>query len=136
MDDAQLTLDELDGGPWGDPPPGATHLMRTVHALRRRPVGELDVEDLRILLGQRIAPTVLVPLALDVLERDPLAEGDYYPGDLLVALLGVPAGHWLRHPDQAERLDGVLAAVSALGDLDACDAPGDVIHEAIRAHRA
>jgi CDI immunity proteins len=136
MDDTQLTLDELDGGPWDDPPPGATHLIRTVHALRRRPVGELDVEDLRILLGQRIAPAVLVPLALDVLQRDPLAEGDYYPGDLLVALLGVSAGYWIRHPDQADRLDGVLAAVTALGDLDAHDAPGDVIHEAIRAHRA
>jgi CDI immunity proteins len=136
MDDAQLTLDELDGGPWGDPPPGATHLMRTVHALRRRPVGELDVEDLRILLGQRIAPAVLVPLALDVLERDPLAEGDYYPGDLLVALLRTPAEYGIQHPDQAERLDGVLAAVAALGDLEAHDAPPDVIQNAIRAYRA
>ncbi|WP_410636547.1 contact-dependent growth inhibition system immunity protein [Amycolatopsis sp. cmx-4-83] len=31
-----------------------------------------------------------MPLALDLLERDPLAEGDFHPGDLLVALLKVP----------------------------------------------
>ncbi|MFC7276617.1 contact-dependent growth inhibition system immunity protein [Paractinoplanes rhizophilus] len=37
----------------------------------------------------------LVPLALDQVEQDPLAEGDFYPGDLLDALIRrVPDSYW------------------------------------------
>ncbi|WP_433827519.1 contact-dependent growth inhibition system immunity protein [Actinoplanes sp. CA-015351] len=85
--------------------------MATVHALRSRPIGELGTESLRLLISRQVGLAVLVPEALGVLEADPLAEGDFYPGDLLTAVLRVPAEHWAVHPDQGARLRAVLAAV-------------------------
>jgi hypothetical protein len=53
----------------------------------------------------------LVPLAVARLDREPLAEGDFYPGDLLAAVLRVPAEYWTAHPGQRRRLRAVLVAV-------------------------
>jgi hypothetical protein len=47
---------------------------------------------------------VLVPLAIERLRDDPLAEGDLYPGDLLAALRRVDPGFWRRQPALAAAL--------------------------------
>ncbi|MDT8909991.1 contact-dependent growth inhibition system immunity protein [Amycolatopsis sp. PS_44_ISF1] len=85
-----LSLEQIEDSYWGDPPADATRLVATAHALRRRPIGTLDVEDLRLLLGQQEGVEVLTPLALTKLEGNPLAEGDFYPGDLFEAVLKNP----------------------------------------------
>ncbi|MEV4345589.1 contact-dependent growth inhibition system immunity protein [Actinoplanes sp. NPDC049596] len=113
----QQSLEEIEGKAWGDPPADASRLVATVYALRRRPVGTLGIEGLRVLIGQKEGLETLVPLALDELERDPLAEGDFYPGDLLASVLRVPHSYWQRHSDQATRLRAVTDAVD-LDDLD------------------
>lgn len=61
--------------------------MATAHALRSRPIGTLTVEDLRLLIGQDIGLPVLLPLAVEVLRDNPLAEGHMYEGDLLRAVV-------------------------------------------------
>jgi hypothetical protein len=58
---------------------------------------------------------VLVPLALERVEADPLTEGDYYPGDLLAAILSIPGSHWHANPEQRDRLSAVLDAVTDHG---------------------
>ena len=64
------------------------------------------------MIGQGLALDHLIPRALAILERDPLAEGDFYPGDLLAKVLEEPEpSYWQQHPEQAQRLriliDGV-----------------------------
>jgi hypothetical protein len=86
------TLDEVDGA-WGDAP-DATGLILRCYALRRKPLEDLTVEDLRLGIGQEIALRHLMPLAIRVLELNPLAEGDMYQGDLLNAVLNVGADFW------------------------------------------
>jgi hypothetical protein len=114
----EQSLEEIEGHAWGDAPADATKLIATVHELRRKPIGLLEVEDLRVLLGQREGVPVLVPRALDILEHDPLAEGDYYPGDLLNAVLNrVPANYWAAHPGESARLLALVAMI----DLDEVD---------------
>jgi hypothetical protein len=104
----ERSLEEVEANRWGDAPEGASRLVKTVHELRRRPVGALGVEDLRLLVSQDVGRDTVVPIALAVVERDPLAEGDFYPGDLLSALLRrVPAEYWRAHPDLAARLRAV-----------------------------
>lgn len=118
MQGTEQSLEQIEGDVWGDPPAGATRLIVTVHELRHRPVDQLGIEDLRVLIAQRVGLEVLVPLALTRLENDPLAEGDFYPGDLLVAVLRVHQGYWRSHPGEAARLRTVAASV----DLDELDA--------------
>jgi hypothetical protein len=114
--DEELTLEQIEGNSWGDPPLGATRLMATVHALRRKPIGALTAEDLRVLIAQQVGLGVVVPRGLARLEDNPLLEGDYYPGDVLVALLRVPTAYWLAHRQQLVQLETIIGSVE---DADA-----------------
>ena len=109
--DEELSLEEIEGSSWGDPPPGATRLIANVHALRRKPIGALTAEDMRVLIAQKVGLNVVLPRALTRLEQSPLLEGDFYPGDVLVAVLRVPAAYWLSNPTQLARLEKVIASV-------------------------
>ena len=110
--DKSRSLEEIEDDYWGDPPADATRLISTAYALHKRPIGALDVEGLRLLISQQIGLDALVPLALDNVERDPLAEGDFYPGDLLDALMRrVPESYWQAHEDQRARVRTVAEAL-------------------------
>lgn len=110
--DRSRSLEEIEDDRWGDPPADATRLISTAHALRTRPISALDAEGLRLLISQQIGLDTLVPLALDHVERDPLAEGDFYPGVLLDALMRrVPQSYWQAHEDQRARVRTVAEAL-------------------------
>ena len=47
------------------------------------------VEDLQIMIGQQIGLPYLVPITLQRLRANVLAEGAFYPGDLLANVLRV-----------------------------------------------
>ena len=81
---ANKTLEEIDGQRWPTPC-CASYLEATTTSLRKKPLGQFTTEDLRIMIAQDIGAEVLKPFALAVLREDPMAEGDYYPGDLLEA---------------------------------------------------
>jgi len=122
----QLTLDQLDPPAWGEPD-FDSGLVQACHRLRRKPIGEFVVEDLRIMIGQQIGLRWLMPLALEVLERDPLAEGDFFPGDLLSSVLGPPVEFWAEEPGLRSRLSAVLERL---------DEVPDVLSVGVRAFRA
>ena len=84
------TLEQLEKDVWG-PPEYPSHVVTTCHALRKKPLRDFSVEDLRIMIGQGIGLAHLLPKALDILEETPLAEGDFFPGDLLDAVLRADA---------------------------------------------
>jgi hypothetical protein len=113
----EQSLEQIEGDFWGDPPSDATRLITTVHALRRKPIGQLGTEDVRVLVAQRVGLDVVVPVALARLEQDPLAEGDFYPGDLLAAVLRVPGTYWQSRPSEAAR----LRTIADSADLDELD---------------
>ncbi|WP_410628483.1 contact-dependent growth inhibition system immunity protein [Amycolatopsis sp. cmx-8-4] len=133
--DESLTLEQIEDRHWGNPPADATRLIKTVYELRQKPIGSFGIEDLRILLLQQESVEVLVPVALTHLEKNPLAEGDFYPGDLLTAVLKIPQAYWQQHPDQRRRASAVITAVKHLGNLDDHDAPHDTIWRQINAGR-
>lgn len=108
------SLDDIEGTTWGPAPADATTLVAKVHELRRKPVGELTPEDLRLLLGQQVGVDVLLPRALELLKRDPLIEGDFYPGDLLASVLRLPQSYWQHHPDLAEEAKVLLDSIEEL----------------------
>jgi hypothetical protein len=105
--DTSKTLDELDPPAWGKPSYDSA-LVTTCHRLRKKPIGEFSVEDLRIMIGQGIGLRWLIPVALRLLERDPLSEGDFYPGDLLVSVLRIDREFWAHEPEWHERVINLL----------------------------
>ncbi|MGV9229755.1 contact-dependent growth inhibition system immunity protein [Streptomyces nigra] len=109
-----LSPEELEGRRWSVPAGGETRLMATVRELRRKPVGGLTVEDMRLLIGQDVGLAYLLPLAMEVLRVNPLAEGDMYEGDLLAAVLTRSAEVWRDFPELRR---AVREIVSELADV-------------------
>jgi hypothetical protein len=66
--DRSKSLQELEGKDWGEPE-FQSHLVRTIHRLRRKPLDQFTTEDLRIMIEQGIG-----------------LEFDFYAGDLLAAV--------------------------------------------------
>jgi hypothetical protein len=116
--DKALSLEQIENDAWGPAPSDATGLMRTVHDLRRRPVGELAAGEIRTLLGQQEGVNVLMPFALESLESDPLQETMYYSGDLLVAALRVPRSYWTANPDQHTKIKTIIRRATDMLALD------------------
>lgn len=121
--DRRKSLQELEQSDWGEP----THdsnLVTTAHRLRRKPLAEFTVGDLRIMIGQGVGLSFLIPLAVERLEEDPLAEGNFYPGDLLQAVLRAGDAFWADNPDSFQRVHKIVRRVKQLlPSLDDTDRP-------------
>jgi hypothetical protein len=77
----------------------------------------LTVEDLRLLLGQQIGTEWLMPLALAHVTINPLAQGDFYPGDLLTGVLRTDMSYWSSHSDELQVLNEVRRLLMNLPDV-------------------
>lgn len=97
------SLGELEGEAYL-PPKGDSRVSSELRRLRDVPLKRLRIEDLRFLIGQTTGLRLLVPIALDHLEAHPLAEGDYYPGDLLSSVADVSDSFWSVQPILRRRL--------------------------------
>lgn len=109
------TLEQLEGTRWGEPT-YPSYLVTECHRLRRVPLRELTIENLRILIGQNIGLQFLMPLAVAKLNDDPLAEGMHHPGDLLCAVLRVDPKFWVGN--KAMRTEVEAAAQKAMQAID------------------
>jgi hypothetical protein len=107
-------LDQLENYTWPDAQDSDTGLVKRCTALRRKPLQQYTIEDLRVMIGQKFGLEFLIPLALERLQDDPLASGDCYPGDLLAATMRVNVEYWSDHLDQQEILDSIVSNLSEL----------------------
>jgi len=96
--DRTKTLQELENEDWGEPK-HTTGLVIACHQLRHKPLRDFTSGDLRLMIGQEIGLDYLVPLALEVLSDNPLLEGTFYRGDLLLAVLRIQTNFWQDNPD-------------------------------------
>jgi hypothetical protein len=119
--DRSKSLQELEGKDWGEPE-FQSHVVTNAHRLRRVPLCEFAVEDLRLMIGQEVGLQYLIPLALEHLRAAPFIEGDCYPGDLLVSVLQADSSFWLVSPqlrrDAAEIVERALSLLPALDETE------------------
>jgi hypothetical protein len=118
-------LDTLESNEWG-PTSFESSLVVKCHELRRKPIGEFSIEDLRLMIGQNIGPMFLVPIALEKLNTDPLCEGDLYEGDLLCSLLRLPNDFWNVNSNLRKELEDIILKL---------EEPPDLVKEALRIYR-
>ena len=94
------TLENLERNIW--PPLSSdegSYLIKTCNRLRKKALAEFDIEDLRIMINENIGLKYLIPLALEILNKNILAEGNYYEGDLLSAVLSSDKSYWEQEKD-------------------------------------
>ncbi len=101
------SLEQLENSKWPERDL-ETRIQKRCHELRKIPLAGLQIEDLRLLIGQQIGLKYLVPVALEKLSTDPLAEGDLYPGDLLQSILAVDPAYWSNNKPQWTQLKTIL----------------------------
>ncbi len=91
------TIQNLENHDFGNPSEAPTNLVRRCQELCKVPLDQFSVEDLRLMIGQQFSLKHLIPLAIEQLRNDILAEGDLYPGDLLKNVLSVDKSFWIGH---------------------------------------
>ncbi|MBN8653426.1 MAG: hypothetical protein J0L67_18505 [Cytophagales bacterium] len=99
----QKTLENLEKEKWitfdSD-----SRLIKRIKELRRVPLDNFTIEDLRLMIGQHESLDYLIPLAIQILRTDILAEGDMYKGDLLLAVVNARQGYWDKSTEQKVEL--------------------------------
>lgn len=89
------TLESLENNTWPPlPSDEGSYLIRNCNRLRKKLLNEFTVEDLREMIGQDIGLKFLIPMAVEILNNNILAEGDMYEGDLLSAVLSSDKIYW------------------------------------------
>jgi hypothetical protein len=96
-----------------------TSLVKRARTLLETPIADLGAADVGFLLRQKIGVEILLDRALDLLEVDPLVETEYYPGDLLCAVLRLPPQHFAVDDARGAR----VAAIADKGCAAAVTAP-------------
>lgn len=75
-------------------PPYISNLVRKCSELEKKQLIEFNIEDLRLMIGQSFSLNYLIPLAIEKLKENILAEGHLYEGDLLNAVLTSDNNYW------------------------------------------
>ncbi len=123
MADEDRTLEELDGENWGEPETAPTPMVARCLRLRRMPLHVLGLGDLRLLISQKIGLKYTVPQAMEHVSKNAMVEAEYYPGDLLCALLSIDQDYWSEKPAELKWLIAVAqSAASQYGKIvDSCE---------------
>ncbi|WP_044640679.1 contact-dependent growth inhibition system immunity protein [Risungbinella massiliensis] len=106
-DDRTLSLEQLENEVW-EPSDFRSSLIEKCEKLRKKPIEQFDIEDLRVMISQQIGLPFLIPIALEKLKMSPLLEGNFYKGDLLIAVLQVKDHFWEQFPSYKDELDYLL----------------------------
>lgn len=83
------SIEELENHPWQIHGEYPTQLIKNCAKYRKIPIHSLTIEQLRLLISQRIGTQHILDTAINKLKLDMLSEGDLYKGDLLVALSNI-----------------------------------------------
>ena len=97
------SIEELEKDIWKNPSEFPTDLVEKCYRYRKISIAELTNEQIRLLISQKIGIEYLIGIALEKLERNILTEGDFYEGDLLVAVSSLPTQFW--NENQSEFLN-------------------------------
>lgn len=103
----EKSLENLEKEYWGEPTYDS-HLVKTCHLLRKKPIKDFETEDLRIMIGQNIGLKYLIPIALQTLKDNVLAEGDFYKGDLLSSVLVSDKEFWSEEKGLSQQLEEIV----------------------------
>ena len=82
-----------------------------------------------MLMGQRFGVRHLAPVAVRLLDVDPLLDATFYPGDLLTVVLRADANHYRGFPELRDQLVSIAsrAQQSILGLGEVAGALNDLI---------
>jgi hypothetical protein len=102
------TIENLEKQDFGNPNEASTKMVKRCLELCKVPLDKFTVEDLRLMIGQEFSLQYLIPLAIEHLQTNIFAEGDYYPGDLLNNVLSVDIKFWTANRDLWAKINELI----------------------------
>ena len=113
-----LSLEQLENDFWGEPV-FDSYVVKTAHIARKKPLSQLTMEEIRLLIGQKIGLKYLIPIAVRELEKNPLLETAFYEGDLLAQLLSLDRYDWADNLPELKKLTAIVNEnKKAIADAD------------------
>lgn len=103
------SLEELENSYWKDSG-FDSYVVRTVQAARKKPLSELSNEEIRVLVSQKVGLKYVLPIAVEILKRNPLTEASLYEGDLLECVLRLSSSDWSDNPEELREFRSIVQA--------------------------
>ena len=91
------SIDSLEKTNPGPVPTDESSIVQRLWKLRKVPINEFKIDDIRFMIIQGIGLKYLLVEAVEVLRENILAEGNYYEGDLLNSILQLDKKQWKEH---------------------------------------
>lgn len=101
------SIEELENTYWEDSDFHSYAVQKSQKA-RKKPLSQLSHEEIRLLIGQKIGLSYLIPIALSILHETPLIEVSFYEGDLLSQLLRLSDDDWGNHKEELNYFQTII----------------------------
>jgi hypothetical protein len=117
------SIEQLENDYWKEPSEFPTNLVKRCFEYRKIKVSELTIEQIRLLISQKIGIEFLIGIALEKLEQNIIVEGDLYEGDLLDSVSKVPTEFWNKNSTEFLNLKNTFESnketiISELGEKE------------------
>jgi len=90
----QKSIENLEKKNWGEVPSDESSIVVRAMKLRKIPLEEFSIDDIRFMIGQEIGLQYVLILAIELLKENILTEGNYYEGDLLNSIFQIKKENW------------------------------------------
>lgn len=107
MIDGNKSLEELENCCWDDID-FDSYVVRTAQAARKKSLSQLTNEEIRLLINQKIGLKYIIPIAVSIINKNPLIETTYFEGDLLIALLELSVSDWENNKSDLQLFQSIV----------------------------
>lgn len=83
-------------------------IVQRLSRLRKVPINEFQIDDIRFMIIQGIGLKFLIPEAIDLLKENLLTESNYYEGDLLNSILLLNEEQWRQVGEHWDTIDSLI----------------------------
>lgn len=117
------SIEQLENDYWKEPSEFPTNLVKRCFEYRKIKVTELTIEQIRLLISQKIGIEFLIGIALEKLEQNIIVEGDLYEGDLLDSVSKVSTEFWNKNSTEFLNFKNIFESnkekiISELGEKE------------------
>ena len=127
------SIEQLENDYWKEPSEFPTDMVKRCYQYRKISIEVLTIEQIRLLISQQIGTEFLIGVALEKLEQNILTEGDFYEGDLLVAVSDLPTEFWTEKQTEFRTLKNLVERNFELIKTELGEKKFDRINEKIKA---
>ncbi len=112
------SLNELEGKIFSERPEFGSYVVQKTYELLDKKLKDYTPADLRLMIGQNFGLKYLIPMAIELLKKNPLIEATFYEGDLLTTILNVDKTFWKENPEYINDIQQIFSGSIDIKSLE------------------